>query len=511
MACDLSLNDAPVVTHPGYIPRNAIDHMNPYFFKSHQHAHSHQAHGHHHSHHQSRQQNYTTHPYPHPPVHSLDRIHVSQSSSSTSSNSSTSTSTLSSPSVGLQTPVPKQSFSHLEHVNAPSYNTPPATPPLAFSEREAAIKATANTNKNGSTTASTTEAAKAKKDTIAGAAETNQNKVNENDPLAWCTARARIPTPDGSEYFLHIYENKKDKKEHLAFVFGDAIRSQSLDKVQPNETETDRIMRGAYTGRLKNIVDLGDQQQDLDTTTITSATATTTTTTTAITTTTFTTSTSTTTATTTTTAAYDEDVIMEQTINASPIQQTSATDAIPLVRIHSECFTGEVGHSARCDCGEQLDEAIRLMKEEGSGVVVYLRQEGRGIGLGEKLKAYNLQDLGYDTVMANLLLNHGADERTYDIAQAILQDLGLARIRLLTNNPDKMEKIERGENSNIKVVDRVPMMPKSWEAIQQGTESEFVVKEGAVENKIVKGKELDRYLKVKVERMRHLINIPTSL
>ncbi|KAG0250312.1 GTP cyclohydrolase II, partial [Mortierella polycephala] len=134
---------------------------------------------------------------------------------------------------------------------------------------------------------------------------------------------------------------------------------------------------------------------------------------------------------------------------------------------------------------------------------------GRGIGLGEKLKAYNLQDLGYDTVMANLLLNHGADERTYEVAQAILHDLGLGQIRLLTNNPDKIEQIEK--ESHIKVVKRVPMMPKSWEAIELGIEAELEVKEGAVENKIVRGKELDRYLKVKVERMRHLIPIPTSL
>lgn len=129
--------------------------------------------------------------------------------------------------------------------------------------------------------------------------------------------------------------------------------------------------------------------------------------------------------------------------------------------------------------------------------------------IGASIRAYNLQDLGYDTVMANLLLNHGADERTYEVAQAILEDLGLNQIRLLTNNPDKMEQIEK--DSAIKVLERVPMVPKSWEAIQQGTEDQFVVKEGAVENKIVRGKELDKYLKVKVERMRHLISIPPSL
>ncbi|KAF9281067.1 GTP cyclohydrolase II, partial [Mortierella alpina] len=294
----------------------------------------------------------------------------------------------------------------------------------------------------------------------------------ETDPVAWCTARARIPTPDGSEYFLHIYENTLDKKEHLAFVFGDTIRSQSLDKVQPNETEMDRVKRGAYVGRLRGTVaseSEGRQQVALEYSTGPTASA------------------------------------------SAASASASASTSVPLARIHSECFTGEIGHSARCDCGEQLDEAIRLMKAEGSGVVVYLRQEGRGIGLGEKLKAYNLQDLGYDTVMANLLLNHGADERTYEVAQAILQDLGLNQIRLLTNNPDKIEQVEK--NSQIRVVQRVAMMPKSWEAIEQGLDMEvdFEVKEGAVENKIVRGKELDRYLKVKVERMRHLIPIPTSI
>ncbi|KAF9911092.1 GTP cyclohydrolase II [Linnemannia zychae] len=338
------------------------------------------------------------------------------------------------------------------------------------------------------------------------------------EPVAWCTARARIPTPDGSEYFLHIYENSQDKKEHLAFVFGDVIRSRSLDKVQPNETEMDRVKRGAYTGRLQPIAAAVNavhtdvdhslttlplfqaQEQKTTTATILSADNSTTTTTT-------TTTMVTAVATSTTTAP----TLLEQGGEKEDTVMTSVTPSTPLVRIHSECFTGEIGHSARCDCGEQLDEAIRRMKEEGAGVVVYLRQEGRGIGLGEKIKAYNLQDLGYDTVMANLLLNHGADERTYEVAQGILEDLGLDQIRLLTNNPDKIEQIER--DSQIRVIERVPMMPKSWEAIELGNEAvaAFEVKEGAVENKIVKGKELDRYLKIKVERMRHLIPIPNAL
>ncbi|KAG0354573.1 GTP cyclohydrolase II [Podila minutissima] len=396
----MSLTEASSQQQPGYIPRSAIDHINPFFFKdqhSHSHSHSHSRshpHSHHtHSHHSLKQQ-------PYPDTHTPS---------------------------SLQTPVPRRLSTVDATTPAPapsaisSYSTPPATPPLG-----------------------------------------------SYDPIAWCTARARIPTPDGSEYFLHIYENSKDKKEHMAFVFGDAIRSRSLDKVHRNETELDRVKRGAYSGRLRNTVATEDGDLAMDGRN-----------------------------------SADDYTVAGSSLPSSP---SSSITSVPLARIHSECFTGEIGHSARCDCGEQLDEAIRLMKAEGSGVVVYLRQEGRGIGLAEKLKAYNLQDLGYDTVMANLLLNHGADERTYEVAQAILEDLGLDQVRLLTNNPDKIEQVEK--DSQIKVVERVPMVPKSWEAIEQGRADEFEVKEGAVENKIVRGKELDKYLKVKVERMRHLIPIP---
>ena len=138
----------------------------------------------------------------------------------------------------------------------------------------------------------------------------------------------------------------------------------------------------------------------------------------------------------------------------------------PLVRIHSECYTGETAWSARCDCGEQLDEAARLMSLPSSngGVIIYLRQEGRGIGLGEKLKAYNLQDLGSDTVEANLLLRHPADARSYGLATAMLVDLGLGGdvgIRLLTNNPDKIRAVE-GPNREVIVRERVPMVPLAW-------------------------------------------------
>ena len=112
-----------------------------------------------------------------------------------------------------------------------------------------------------------------------------------------------------------------------------------------------------------------------------------------------------------------------------------------LVRIHSECFTGEVLGSCRCDCKEQLHLAMQKIAEEGCGVLIYLRQEGRGIGLSDKLRAYNLQDQGYDTVDANLLLGHQADERDYTIAALILEDLQVRSVRLLTNNPLKIKSI----------------------------------------------------------------------
>lgn len=134
----------------------------------------------------------------------------------------------------------------------------------------------------------------------------------------------------------------------------------------------------------------------------------------------------------------------------------NSEDAV-LVRIHSECMTGDVFGSRRCECGDQLDMALKAIGAAEVGVLVYLRQEGRGIGLVEKLKAYNLQDEGLDTFEANVALGHAPDERDFSDAIAILQSLGVTKIRLLTNNPQKVEAFHQ---SGIEVVERVPLQAK---------------------------------------------------
>ncbi|KAG8922822.1 GTP cyclohydrolase II [Tulasnella sp. 418] len=353
------------------------------------------------------------------------------------------------------------------------------------------------------------------------------NTKSRSQPLQIeCRARTRIPTPHGP-VFLHLYHNSWDSKEHLAVVVDPAqlesttpseyitpIRSRSLDAVwREGETEMERIVRGAYVGRLSQ----------------TSA------------------------------------------IASSPHSETSSpSDAShippPMIRIHSECFTGETIGSMRCDCGEQLDEAIRLISQPqtiktasgtttvpGRGAVIYLRQEGRGIGLLEKIRAYNIQDLGYDTVSANLLLGHGADERGYEIAAAILRDLGLGSdsseatkgVRLLTNNPDKMEALQK---EGIIISERVPMVPRSWKCGNDhirsrqskksrpssrphssqdadedsaGNDSDSshdsfanqqLRRAGAtlIGGSATYGIELERYLRTKVQRMGHMLDLPPS-
>jgi 3,4-dihydroxy 2-butanone 4-phosphate synthase/GTP cyclohydrolase II len=153
-----------------------------------------------------------------------------------------------------------------------------------------------------------------------------------------------------------------------------------------------------------------------------------------------------------------------------------------LVRVHSQCLTGDVFGSKRCDCEEQLHTAMAMVEKEGKGVIVYMRQEGRGIGLANKLKAYDLQDSGRDTVEANEALGFKADMREYGIGAQILADLGLHKIRLMTNNPRKIIGLQ---GYGIEVMERVPIETKPH-------------------------KENVEYLKTKARKMGHLLSIPSG-
>lgn len=153
-----------------------------------------------------------------------------------------------------------------------------------------------------------------------------------------------------------------------------------------------------------------------------------------------------------------------------------------IVRLHSECLTGDIFGSRRCDCGEQSDRSLQRIAEAGQGLLVYLRQEGRGIGLLEKIRAYNLQDAGHDTVDANLLLGHQADERDYTVAVHILEDLGIKSVQLITNNPVKINALEE---AGIKVNNRVKL-------------DNFVNSENS------------RYLLTKAQRMNHMLPLTNT-
>ncbi|KAL6942156.1 GTP cyclohydrolase II [Hanseniaspora vineae] len=334
-------------------------------------------------------------------------------------------------------------------------------------------------------------------------------------PLVKCIARARIPTVQGPDIFLHLYENNVDSKEHLAIVFGEDIRSRSLFKQRyPNESQYDRMIRGAYCGKLypgRKIADTYYDPQD------------------------------------------PGRVLMQlqfDPVSGELLPEASTTwnkDKKTMCRIHSECYTGETAWSARCDCGEQFDRAgefiaydgflpilneknekVKVEGGHGHGVIVYLRQEGRGIGLGEKLKAYNLQDLGHDTMEANLELNHPVDSRDFSIGNSILLDLGLSNIRLMTNNPQKLKDVEYPPY--LHCVERIPMIPLSWDEDGSAESAESAVNDSSVTlNTLASGdvssaslhsnskhagihsKEVEGYLRTKMEKMGHLLSKPLNL
>lgn len=140
---------------------------------------------------------------------------------------------------------------------------------------------------------------------------------------------------------------------------------------------------------------------------------------------------------------------LPEALSDKPIEQ------IPLVRIHSECLTGDAFSSLKCDCGAQLNAAMHAIQVSGCGAILYLRQEGRGIGLTNKIRAYALQDQGHDTLDANLMLGFPADARTYEMCGAMLAHVGINKVRLITNNPDKVAYLV---DHGIEVVERVPLV-----------------------------------------------------
>lgn len=150
-----------------------------------------------------------------------------------------------------------------------------------------------------------------------------------------------------------------------------------------------------------------------------------------------------------------EHVMLTCGLPLDPNLEKTALQTAPLVRIHSECLTGDAFSSLKCDCGPQLNATMQAIQKEGCGAILYLRQEGRGIGLTNKIRAYALQDQGHDTLDANLMLGLPADARTYEMCKPMLDHVGISKLRLLTNNPNKLSYLEE---LGFEVVERIPLV-----------------------------------------------------
>lgn len=262
-----------------------------------------------------------------------------------------------------------------------------------------------------------------------------------------CLVRARIPTEFGGSCHILLYTStpnhpENEQNHHFALVYDPKdskihsnFHSYTLNEIKSNDTFLNRSIRGCSLdvdgNELFHIneLDSNEKQQMIN--------------------------------------GNLESSLIDSNINKDDLFKNNIKKHSILTRIHSCCFTGETIGSLRCDCAEQLHKAMHdLSQSDEGGIILYLKQEGRGIGILEKLKAYNLIDMGLDTMQANVALGHPADGRTYDIASSILNDLNVSSIKLLTNNPDKIAQIR---NYGIDVVERIPMIPESWQQLLESS------------------------------------------
>ena len=288
---------------------------------------------------------------------------------------------------------------------------------------------------------------------------TNTTTSNTTDGSSSTTDRGStlIDMVDGSTPF------------HLVLLFGSNLYSESLETLLDDDTPQSREMRGARPVLFNNTQNCTAQKNTT------------------------------------------------QKSSQKNTQQTNQQSAPPLVRIHSSCFTGETLGSLRCDCAEQLHTSISQMSStclqdpQASALLVYLHQEGRGIGLLSKLFAYNLIDTKkHDTVSANVALGYGVDEREYKVAALILKDLNVLQCRLMTNNPDKVQQLEK---NGVDVIETIGMVPHSWTLLSSAS-GDCLHHHGngsSVDESVDVLQDRDGYLVTKIKKMGHNISIPGLL